>query len=638
MCGIAGVLGASRPDALARMAGAIAHRGPDGEGVWRDETCVVGLAHRRLSIIDLSSAGTQPMVSADGRYVTIFNGEIFNFQSIAQMLTAARYSFNANSDTAVLAPLYDLKGPDMLHDLEGMYAFAIWDRRMRELFIARDHAGIKPLYYHLSRDTLAFASELKSVRAALGPVSIDEDAVREYLTFLWTPGERTLLREVKKLRPGHYMIARHDGANAVATAITRWYRPPLPSKHGGEPHYDTDKSPARLLGVLDAVVAEQCVSDVPIGAFLSGGVDSSAVVASMVATGHRPDRTYCIGFTGDGMAGEDFNDLKYARLVAGHLNVPLTEVKIDADQLLAGLPGLPSLLDEPTADPAPLLVGEIARQARADRIKVLLSGVGGDDIFSGYRRHVTAQLREKLGPFRGILTMAGRVAGGMGAGALRRRAEKLSGLLGEDDVERLLIDVFRQNSVPGIAGLMRRAPDPVLPNALTEAVEESRGQALLNRMLYMELFGFLPDHNLNYTDKACMAWGVEGRVPLIDRRLIAYMADVPPGMKVKGLDPKWMFKAALASRLPRSVLSRSKVGFGAPIRALLTNGKGRSLMESALFDSAVVRQLFVPDKLEAFWRDAREGGNDGAYAALAIAMIGWGWDALAGAPGERVPA
>jgi asparagine synthase (glutamine-hydrolysing) len=350
-------------------------------------------------------------------------------------------------------------------------------------------------------------------------------------------------------------------------------------------------------------------------------------VASMVATGHRPAQTYCIGFVGDGMADEGFEDLAYARLVADHVKVPLSEVEIEANQLLDGLLGLASLVDEPTADPAPILVAAIAQRARHDKIKVLLSGVGGDDIFSGYRRHLTARMRERLGPWRGAVAAASAVAGTLGGGAVCRRAGKLSQLLGESDNDAFLVNSFRTNSVADTMALLRAPAEPSgsleFDNALTEALEESRGQALLDRMLYMELFGFLPDHNLNYTDKACMAWGIEGRVPLIDRRLIHYMSSVSPALKTKGHDLKWFFKRAVEARIPPQVLTRTKVGFGAPIRALLTHGRGRRLMEDALFASPLVRQLFVRERLECFWQATREGACDGVYAALAIAMIGW---------------
>ncbi|MCO5091034.1 asparagine synthase (glutamine-hydrolyzing) [Bosea sp. (in: a-proteobacteria)] len=631
MCGIAGLLGSANNECLADLSTGLAHRGPDGQGIWLDEQERVGFAHRRLSIIDLSNAAAQPMVSRDGRYVTTFNGEIFNYRVISKMLSGKGYGFNAASDTAVLAPLYDLKGPDMLHDLEGMFAFSIWDRQKKRLFLARDHTGIKPLYYSLSSGRLIFASELKAICRILSSITVDTDALKEYLTFLWTPGERTLVQQIRKLRPGHYLTA--EFREGLHTEIRRWYRPPQAPLIGGRPGYDHSKTPEGLRSLLDDVVSDQCTSDVPIGAFLSGGVDSSAVVASMVATGHRPTRTYCVDTSGRNASNEGFDeDFPFAERVARHLNVPLTRVTLDEDAILDGLPDLPLLLDEPTADPAALLVEAIAKHARADGVKVLLTGTGGDDIFSGYRRHLTARLRERFGAWPRIAQAGAGAARLLPDGATRRRFEKLLGLIGHADSDTFLLNAFNQNSLPNALGLLKGASegitDAAFDNALTSGLEETKGQNLLNRLLYLEMCGFLPDHNLNYTDKACMIAGVEARVPLIDPRLIDFMSDVDPRLKIKGLEPKWFFKQAVAARLPSEVLTRRKVGFGAPVRRLCTAGRGRELIEAALFSNSMVKDNFDQEKLRIFWDRTLSGRSDGVYLALTIAMTGWLWEAL----------
>ncbi|MFZ2586942.1 MAG: asparagine synthase (glutamine-hydrolyzing) [Alphaproteobacteria bacterium] len=646
MCGIAGLLGTfTKPHATA-LGAALAHRGPDGAGVWRDAAAGMQLVHRRLSIIDTSTAASQPMESADGRYVVVFNGEIYNFKKIVEYLQKnTKYKFNPNSDTAVLAPLFDLEGPAMLERLEGMFALAIWDKHERQLFVARDHAGIKPLYYAETPQGLAFASELKALRPVLADWSLDTHAMAEYLTFLWTPGERTMLSGVKKLRPGHFMLAAFDDG-VLTTETHRWYMPPQAPLVEGKPQYDTTKTPAHLLKLLDAVVAEQCTSDVPVGAFLSGGVDSSAIVASMVATGNRPSNTYCIGFEGAGMAAEGFeDDMAFATSVATHLKVPFTPLVVEMEPLLERLPSLPFMLDEPTADPAPLVVPDIAARAKADGIKVLLGGAGGDDVFSGYRRHQTARLRETLNRHcersaaisQGISVLCKMVARVSGA-ATSRRLTRLADLLRGDD-ERFLLHAFTTNSQPDAARLLRHGERSVAiswNNALTSARDESHGQSLLNRLLYIELFGFLPDHNLNYNDKAAMLAGVEGRVPLTDRRLLDFMADVPPTAKLTGggwtslhqTAPKAFFKSAVSTRLPHEVLSRSKAGFGAPIRQWLTTGKGSAMMEDALFGSAFAKEHFHQPALQAFWKATCDGHIDGTYTALAAANMVWWWEGM----------
>ncbi|MCP5404693.1 MAG: asparagine synthase (glutamine-hydrolyzing) [Pseudomonadaceae bacterium] len=636
MCGIAGFLGDYDAGVLAAMANAIAHRGPDGEGAYLNSDGPVGLAHRRLAIIDLSPAGAQPMESADGRYITVFNGEIYNYKEIAEFLKVKKYKFNPHSDTAVLAPLYDLEGPDMLQRLEGMFAFAIYDTHERRLFVARDHAGIKPLYYAQTVRGLAFASELK----ALLPLpdlnrTPDATALAEYLTFLWTPDARTQLQGVRKLRPGHFMEVRMKQGRAEMN-ISRWYWPPQAPLSGGKPLYDQTKTPKGLREVFDAVVAEQCTSDVPVGAFLSGGVDSSAIVASMVATGNRPAQTYCIGFTGQGMAAEGFDDdLAFAGDVAKQLDVPFKPLMVEMEPLLARLPELAWMLDEPTADVAPLFVRDISAQARADGIKVLLGGCGGDEVFSGFRRHQTARVREIYG--NTLCQIGAHVARGVAAysgGTVRRRFGRLEDLFGADD-ESFLLQAFTTNSQPDAANLlhddMKPAGRGAWQNALTVARAESQGQELLNRLLYMEWFGFLPDHNLNYNDKAAMLAGVEGRVPFTDRRLLAYMADVAPSRKLTGghffwphqTAPKAFFKSAMGARLPQSVLGRSKAGFGAPLRTYLKSGPGRAMMEGALLDSPIAADLFDRARLENFWNRTLKGQVDGAYTMLGAAMIVW---------------
>lgn len=625
MCGIGGFVGSFGPEVLEGMERRLAHRGPDGVGIWHDAAAGVGFIHRRLSIIDLSDAASQPMAAVDGRYMLVFNGEIYNYKELSGELKAKGYTFNENSDSAVLAPLYDLHGVEMLAKLRGIFAFAIWDNARGELFAARDHMGIKPLYYAETPEGLAFASELKALLGVPGlKQSVDPEALAEYLTFLWTPSARTMLKGVKKLRPGHWLkISKNKEPE-----LTRWYAPPQAPLVDAKPVYDKSKTAQQLLGVLDEVVAEQCVSDVPIGAFLSGGVDSSAVVASMCATGNAPRKAYCLTFGSKaGMASEGFgDDVVYARQAAQMLGVELVEVEADAEGILARLPKLATMLDEPQADPAPLFVEDICKVARADGLKVLMSGTGGDDIFTGYRRHVTARLRQKLGGLRGpAAAMTGLAAVGL-SGAKKRRAQRLKGLLAGPD-ERFLKMAFMTNSQPDAYKLLRREWREHLAKGwqtdLDKAIEESAGQDLVNRTLYAELFGFLPDHNLNYTDKASMAAGVEVRVPLTDGRLMAWMADVDPRVKMRGLDAKAMFKDSQKGRIPAEILTRSKTGFGAPVRGWLT-GPGRELVEATLFDANGMAALwFDIPAVKSFWARTCKGQVDGAYTILALCMACW---------------
>lgn len=635
MCGIAGYLGPKfGPELLESMLCRLAHRGPDGEGEWSDAEAGVGLGQRRLSIIDLSTAASQPMHAVKNRYTITFNGEIYNYKALAQELKAKKYVFNENSDTAVLCPLYDLYGPKMLDKLEGMFAFAIWDAQERELFVARDHVGIKPLYYAEVGGGICFASELKALLDVKGlKRTIDGKALAEYVTYLWTPSERTMLDGVKKLRPGHYMSCKLAGKKVMINHA-RWYAPPQAPMVDGKPVYDYSKTPEQLLRLLDDVVDEQCVADVKLGAFLSGGVDSSALVASMCATGNKPAQTYCITFDGAGMASEGFGeDIDYARMVAKRYNVNLNEVRVDAVGILDRLPGLSAMLDEPQADPAPLFVQDITAQARADGIKVLMSGTGGDDVMSGYRRHLTARMRHKLGFMRGPAANLVGLAGQFVEGSNKRRAQRLCGLLGASDDEFLHL-AFSTNSQPDAWQLLnkdwRRELEQDWHNDLDLAASESAGQDPVNRLLYAELFGFLPDHNLNYGDKASMASGVEVRVPLTDRRLMDFMADVPPEKKLAGTRLKAFFKDSLSTRLSADVLDRSKSGFGAPVRGWLT-GTGRGLVEDTLFGqgrNGIASEWFDEARVREFWKATQAGKVDGAYTMLALCMAVWWNDKL----------
>lgn len=625
MCGIVGLVGRADASLLKAMADSIAHRGPDGSGLWHDEIADVGLAHRRLSIIDLSDAAGQPMAAVNGRYQVTFNGEIYNFKELAASLLERGYRFNLNSDTAILAPLYDLYGATMVEKLNGIFAFAIWDSEARTMFLARDHIGAKPLYYVQQPGRFAFASEIKALnRIPDLDRTIDEGAIFDYLEKLWSPGEGTPFRAVRKLPPGRTMLveAGKVEVSAWSPAVTLVATTPK-----------TPQAAQRvLLELLDQAISDQCISDVPIGALLSGGVDSTAIVAAMVRTGHRPERTYCIGFEGDGIEKEGFGeDLKYARIAADALGVPLTPMRMkppNADDFAK-----PAwMLDEPQADPAPLFVNAISTQARADGIKVLLSGAGGDDIFSGYRRHVAAALRTYAGPFRSVIGLAPSIPR---SNALGRRLARLKHLMTGDSTT-FLARSFAFNTEALVRNCLTtasRQEAAARSNVYWEkALRESPDAPLIARVLRLERFGFLPDHNLNYTDKASMASGVEVRVPLLDPRLMAFADGLPLNWKVRGLEPKWLLKRALETRVPRTIARRSKTGFGGPVRAWIQGPLAPALQDLITSSSFRSRGLFDPAGVERVRAATAAGTEDGSYLLLAVMMIEFWLERFA--PGE----
>lgn len=418
MCGIAGVQGTFESAVLRQMANAIVHRGPDDVGEWRSPDGTVGLTHRRLAIIELSSLGHQPMSDASNRAIIIFNGEIYNFRELRRELEAEGYSFRGNSDTEVLLALYRARGDAMLAMLNGIFAFAIYDLADQTLFLACDAMGVKPLYFSEGRHGFIFASELKAL-AACDEVSktLDVSALLRYLGFLWSPGGATPFQGVSRVRPGEALRVRAGRIiRRWQWAGTTWVAQPGKS--------DATQAILQVREGLRTAVHRQMVADVPVGAFLSGGLDSSAVVAMALEVSPNID---C--FTIDTGAVRDagvIDDLPYARQVAKHLGVRLHEIQVDSSRMAKDLERMVFQLDEPLADPAPLNVLYISQLARQHEVKVLLSGAGGDDLFSGYRRHRAVMLERywdwlPVGARTGIRQITSRLSQG---GSWSRRVTK----------------------------------------------------------------------------------------------------------------------------------------------------------------------------------------------------------------------
>ena len=391
MCGVAGYAGANRPELLEPMCNALRHRGPDDGGQWSDAEDGVGLGHRRLSIIDLSAAGHQPMSNGDGSIWISYNGEIYDFPEHRERLAAGGYRFRGASDTEVLLALYEERGLDFLNDLNGIFAFAIWDGHKKQMILARDHAGIKPMYYHQHGGELYFASEIKALLAIPElQRNLHLQSLSDYLTLLWVPGDDTLLAGVKKLEPGHFLVWE-DGV----CRVKRWF----------DLNYEPDESVTEsewIEAVHDTFMRttrRQMVSDVPLGAFLSGGLDSSSIVACMrQAFPTRDINTYSVRFdTGDMAAEQGVDDYPYAKRVALELGVRFKSVMLESS-VIQMLPKMVYHLDEPDADPAIFPSYLISKLAREDGMRVLLSGTGGDEVFFGYRSHQAYRQYERLSP------------------------------------------------------------------------------------------------------------------------------------------------------------------------------------------------------------------------------------------------
>ncbi len=621
MCGIAGLSGMVDEGALRLAVQAIAHRGPDDEGIFTDPAAGVGLGHRRLSILDLSPQGHQPMASTDGTVVLVYNGEIYNFRELRRELEMQGVQFRGNSDTEVLLNLYLREGEAMLPRLNGIFAFALWDGRKQSLFLARDALGVKPLYYAESGGRLSFASEIKAL-LHLAPEArvLDQVALHRYLSFLWCPGGGTPLKAVRKLAPGNAMFVR-DGR------IERqwcWYQ--LPTTQPVDSLQGQQAAIESTAAQLKRAVKRQMVADVPVGAFLSGGLDSSAVVA--LAREQEPDiRCFTIESKGGQEAGAT-DDLPYARKVARHLGVPLDVVRIEASRMAGDLEQMVAQLDEPLADPASLNVLYISRLAREQGIKVLLSGAGGDDLFTGYRRHRALSLERY---WRWLPLRVRRALSGLGGRLDQRQAwarrltKVLDGVALEGDVR--LVNYFRWAGEQRLRALYTPAfrqalgeEDAAAP-MLDFLQQMPQGTKSLERMLALEQRFFLADHNITYTDKMSMAAGVEVRVPFLDTELVELAAHIPSSFKQKGAEGKWILKKAMEPYLPREVIYRPKTGFGAPLRRWMCHDL-RELMGDLLSEESLRRRgLFDPAAVQQLIADNESGRVDASYTLLSLLCI-----------------
>jgi asparagine synthase (glutamine-hydrolysing) len=624
MCGIVGTVGLAESGTVVRAMKRLGHRGPNGNGIYNDQIQHVSLGHVRLSILDLSPNGHQPMVSSCGQAVLCYNGEIYNYLELRTELKAKGCVFRGMSDTEVLLQLYLQEGEKMLSRLNGMFAFAIWDARNDTLFVARDSMGVKPLYYTEAAGAFMFASELKALLEFPElERQLDAGAVRDHLTYLWAPAPNTVLRGVYKLQPGHAFRVR----NGRITSRWQWAFPPALMM----PKQMSDATGVALVrDTLQVAVERQMVSDVPVGAFLSGGLDSGAVVAYAQRALQRSLsggslNCFTIAMDANGERDEGMiSDLPYARELARHLGVTLHEVHVPfaiADEI----PQMVWQLDEPLADPAPLNVLAISRLARQQGIPVLLSGAGGDDLFTGYRRHQMWTAEQQLAflplwvralaaraarqlPTSHMLTR--RVRKGLGQLDLTgdARIASLFEWLEPTWVDRVLSPDFREAS---------RHPNPLI-ESLRRLPASVPG---LNRILHLECLHFLADHNLAYTDKMSMASGVEVRVPLLDQQLVEAAFSLPLRMKQRGMQGKWVLKEAMRGILPDSVIDRPKTGFGLPLRSWL-RGPLRPLLHDTLSQVALQRRgIFDPIAVSQLLQGHDRGTVDGAYALFALMCV-----------------
>jgi asparagine synthase (glutamine-hydrolysing) len=620
MCGIAGFQGRFAPEILHAFNDALAHRGPDDSGMWYSAPAQTGLAHRRLSIIDVSALGHQPMENRRRTAVIVFNGEIYNFRELRRDLERTGHTFRSQSDTEVLLALHEAVGEGMLPFLNGIFAFAIWNEADRSLLLACDPMAVKPLYFAENATGFLFASELKALLST-GAITGDLDVASLFRTlgFLWSPGGATPIKGISRLGPGEALRVKEG---RIVRRWT-WARSTWPNEPLG---LNAREAVQRVEHSLRTAVHRQLMADVPVGAFLSGGVDSSAIVAM---AREKVPRIDCFtidtgGVQDDGVA----DDLPYARQVAGHFGVALHEIRVDSATMAQDLEQMVAQLDEPLADPAPLNVLYISRLARQHGVKVLLSGAGGDDLFSGYRRHravsverywsrlpvsARARLRHGSAALAGFGSAGRRIAKAFAHGD-RASMERLTGYFLWTDPQRVR-NLFAPEHCALLATERIEAPFEDYLRTLPP------GMPPLHQMLALEQRFFLADHNLLYTDKMSMAAGVEVRVPFLDNDLVALANALPHHVKQRGRRGKWVLKKAIAPYLPRTIVHRRKVGFGAPLRRWL-RGDIRELVDDTLSTTALrSRGLFDPAAVTRLIDDDRAGRVDAAYTVFALMCI-----------------
>jgi asparagine synthase (glutamine-hydrolysing) len=618
MCGIAGFSGRQAVEVPDTVLEGIAHRGPDGRGRYNSACGSVSLFHTRLAIIDPTPDGAQPMATPDGQVVITFNGEIYNFRELRAGLEARGYAFCSQCDTEVLLALYLEQGTEFLEKLNGIYAFALWDARSQSLLVARDGMGVKPLYFSEIGGTFAFASEIKALLCFPWiPRVLDPQALVHYLRYLWCPAPRTPLADVRKLEPGTALIVRNG------RIVRRWRHYALPAP-GPDPSPSIADWTTEVRHVLSTAVERQMVSDVPLGAFLSGGLDSSVVVA--YARRHATGRLQCFTIDpGETFAKDEgfYQDLPYAERVAEHLDVDLHVVRVGSE-MADDLPRMVWQLDEPQADLAALNVLFISQLARRHGIKVLLSGAGGDDLFTGYRRHRALALNALWDRMpqsvRNSLASVGRQLPGRPP-LLRRLGKLLASAKIEGD-ERLasyfdwtLANTVRGLFVPELAQTFTE--EPLLDDLRSMPVHATP----LQRMLLLEQRYFLADHNLNYTDKMGMAVGVEVRVPFLDPDLVALAARIPDRLRQHGAQGKWILKKAVEGILPREVIYRPKTGFGVPLRSWLRGPLKGMLHDLLSRDTLRARGLFDATAVSQLVAENEAGHADHAYSILGLMSI-----------------
>ena len=637
MCGIAGQWGgrqADDPGSLARrMADALLHRGPDDGGVWEDSSASVALGHRRLSILDLSEAGHQPMLSAGGRWVLAYNGEIYNHLDLRQKLEAQDQapSWRGHSDTETLLACIQAWGvTETLTQCTGMFAMALWDRQERALWLARDRLGEKPLYYGWQGETFLFGSELKALRAHPAfNAAVDRGALALLLRNNYVPAPYSIYQGIHKLPPGTWL--RLAQGQREVDPVAFWSLAKVAEQGSSVPFVGTDEQAlVALEGLMSQAVHGQMLSDVPLGALLSGGIDSTAVTALMQANSVRPVRTFTIGFD-----EKKYDEAAHARAVAKHLGTEHTELRLSGSDALALVPQLCTMYDEPFADSSQLPTAMVMQLARK-HVTVALSGDGGDELFGGYNRYMHGprtwnRIRWMPHPLRRLLGagltavpadtlngmfsgLAGRAGIALPGDKAHKLGSRLSGVRSADD-----LNVSLATEWAGHPGLVVGGPMPT--NLLDDRSRWPRLSDSVQRMMALDGLTYLPDDILVKVDRASMAVSLETRAPFLDHRLVAFAWSLPMHMKIRDGQGKWILRRLIDRHVPAALMNRPKMGFGIPLDQWL-RGPLRGWAEDLLSEERLAREgYFDPVPIRKAWLRHQSGQASFGYRLWSVLMF-----------------
>jgi asparagine synthase (glutamine-hydrolysing) len=622
MCGITGFWARGGwpeggDETLQGMTDLLQHRGPDDAGYWVDRAAGVGFGHRRLAIIDLSPEGRQPMRSVSGRYSIAFNGEVYNFVDLRAQLARDGAAFRGRSDTEVMLAAIERWGlQSAVERFDGMFAFALWDAAERTLFLVRDRLGEKPLHYASLGTSLVFGSELKALRAhPAWRGEVDRGALALYIRHNCVPAPYTIYRDVHKVLPGTIVAVRASSGGFETSASTYWSAESVARQGLADPMQGSDADAVDACeALLKGVIGREMLSDVPLGAFLSGGIDSSTVVALMQAQSSRPVRTFTIGFP-----ELEYNEAQHAKAVAAHLGTDHTELYVRPSDLLGVIPELPIRYDEPFADSSQIPTMLVSRLTRT-HVTVSLSGDGGDELFGGYTRYPrgrwVARARDWMpdGLRRALAAALGRVPG---RSDRSERVRQLARLLSAETPQEMYRHVISQHPEPG--RLLLDGGEPA--TLLTGGHDLGREASFVDQMMYLDLVTYLPDDILVKVDRASMAASLESRAPFLDHHVVEFAWRLPLGRKFRNGKGKWLLRQLLHRYVPETLVERPKRGFSVPLAAWLA-GPLRDWARELLSRSRVRQDgFFDPAAIASLWARQQRGSRRSPEQVWAILMF-----------------